>query len=357
MSNRIEHIDIAKGISISLVALWHSNVKVFFPELIEPMSLFRMPLFFFLSGVFFSYSQGLNGFLLKKTDALLKPYFATLLGLLFLSAIMNEKHLFWQFKGIFYGNGDTIVWPWKPLWFLTHLFALYCFAYVIYRYTNFENLSLYIKCSILLLGIFLGSWVMDVFWYIDVTMLNKTIELPGLPFSLDIILVSSAFFIAGKTVRDKVVNFTPNDVLTVFSFLGFLSVAVFSDAYIDLNKRVLINPGFAMIGSMCGIYIVIRVACFINNIDGLKKPFLAMGNGSLFILIFHASIYDNIYDSLVNYIEIDELVIFLSVVAFFASVTLPLLIKWLALRNDVIALLYLPVQSNRLWNRMREAYR
>jgi len=50
---RVEHIDIARGISITLVAMFHSHLKFSIPEVIEPMSLFRMPLFLVLSGVFF----------------------------------------------------------------------------------------------------------------------------------------------------------------------------------------------------------------------------------------------------------------------------------------------------------------
>jgi len=51
MNNRVEHIDIAKGISIILVALFHSKLKLFAPDIINSMGLFRLPLFFFLSGV------------------------------------------------------------------------------------------------------------------------------------------------------------------------------------------------------------------------------------------------------------------------------------------------------------------
>jgi len=63
MSGRVKHIDIAKGISIFLVALAHSThifaplvsskLIFYYQAVISPMSLFRLPLFFFLSGYFF----------------------------------------------------------------------------------------------------------------------------------------------------------------------------------------------------------------------------------------------------------------------------------------------------------------
>ena len=42
---RVEHVDIAKGISIAMVALFHSDLAFFIPAVVEPMSVFRMPLF------------------------------------------------------------------------------------------------------------------------------------------------------------------------------------------------------------------------------------------------------------------------------------------------------------------------
>jgi fucose 4-O-acetylase-like acetyltransferase len=62
MDGRVKHIDIAKGISIFLVAMAHgtpvfvplvsSKVIFYYQEVIGPISLFRLPLFFFLSGIF-----------------------------------------------------------------------------------------------------------------------------------------------------------------------------------------------------------------------------------------------------------------------------------------------------------------
>lgn len=45
------HIDVAKGISIILVALSHSNFIYFAPKFSSALALFRMPLILFLSGI------------------------------------------------------------------------------------------------------------------------------------------------------------------------------------------------------------------------------------------------------------------------------------------------------------------
>ncbi|WP_081365719.1 acyltransferase family protein [Alteromonas mediterranea] len=52
-TDRAKHIDIAKGISITLVVLLHSQLAPYIYFITEPLSLVRMPLFFFLSGFFF----------------------------------------------------------------------------------------------------------------------------------------------------------------------------------------------------------------------------------------------------------------------------------------------------------------
>jgi polysaccharide biosynthesis protein PslL len=53
MPQRIVHIDIAKGIGILLVVLAHNGLQAYAPFLHQFIYAFHMPLFFFLSGMFF----------------------------------------------------------------------------------------------------------------------------------------------------------------------------------------------------------------------------------------------------------------------------------------------------------------
>lgn len=54
MRDRIEHIDIAKGIGIIFVAFTHSKLTTYFPLVNNLQEQFVMPLFFLISGTFFS---------------------------------------------------------------------------------------------------------------------------------------------------------------------------------------------------------------------------------------------------------------------------------------------------------------
>lgn len=344
MTNRVEHVDIAKGISIILVALFHSKISSFSPDAMNAMGLFRMPLFFFLSGVFFSTSTDTLTFLWRKSDALLKPYFATLLIVFVFEGLFGEAHLSTQLVGILYGNGDTIVPKWGPLWFLTHLFLIYAFTYVIFRITNIQNKDVFFKCTFVVMLMVVGVYWIDTFWYLKISLFSEEILIPGLPFGLDIVFISASFFISGAFLRRKVIDFRPNLYVLFFSAVTFLMVAILTDAHMDLNQRVYTNPFFTTTGSACGIYAVLCFAFYLNKITIPRKIFLTFGQASLFILIFHIAIGSNVYAYLMGS-EIYDLEVWFAVFAFLISISIPLLIKCVVLKSRVLSFIYFPVKT------------
>ena len=78
MNKRIGFIDIAKGIGILLVVLAHNDLEAYAPFLHKVIYSFHMPLFFFLSGMFFRPETPFWQLIRKRFDSLLKPYFFTL---------------------------------------------------------------------------------------------------------------------------------------------------------------------------------------------------------------------------------------------------------------------------------------
>ncbi|MBQ6069876.1 MAG: acyltransferase family protein [Bacteroidales bacterium] len=78
---RIAYLDLAKGLCISLVVLFHATT--YFPiEMPADHALksMRLPLYFFLSGCFFKPYSGFIDFLKHKTNKLLIPLFFGLLS-------------------------------------------------------------------------------------------------------------------------------------------------------------------------------------------------------------------------------------------------------------------------------------
>lgn len=134
MTNRIEFIDLAKGICISLVVLLHV-----FGELsgviIQIMNLFRMPLYFVLSGLFFKTYDGLLPFIKKKTNKLLIPFFLTfsiivLPTTVFLNTLEGKTTTLYNlFIG---GAGKLNLGIDGAIWFLLCLFAVNIYFYLIF---------------------------------------------------------------------------------------------------------------------------------------------------------------------------------------------------------------------------------
>ena len=353
MNNRIEYIDIAKGISITLVVLFHNKIRMLYPEIIDSMSLFRLPLFFFLSGVFLSYLRDPKTFFSKKAEALLKPYFSVLFVLFIFEWLQGEPALALKFNGIFYGNGDTI--QWTPMWFLTHLFALYGFSYLLYRYGSFYKYPLTIRWACVVLFLTIGIYCIDILWLINVTVFDQAFELPGLPFSLDIILVTSAFFIAGNLLKEPITNFTPRKSLFSLALFSLVLITVFTDTHIDLNKRVFTNPLLATVGAACGIYIVLHLSFWLTKFGKVSKVFNIFGTSSLYILIFHSWISDKSY-LLLSSVSNDLIgPLSLSIVSLFVGILTPLLLKAVIERSSLLSLFFLPFKSNKLLQRMSHA--
>ena len=122
MKDRIEYIDLAKGICIFLVVLDHIANEGYFSAgdypLNEIFEQTRMPLYFILSGLFFKdYEGGIREFLLRKTNRILVPY---------LFFIILLRAVTWLVRNYtnFASTGADIAAIWGPLWFLRCLFFM-----------------------------------------------------------------------------------------------------------------------------------------------------------------------------------------------------------------------------------------
>jgi fucose 4-O-acetylase-like acetyltransferase len=231
------------------------------------------------------------------------------------------------------------------MWFLTHLFAVFCFAYVLVRLTGLQDRPAPVQWSVIALMLIVGSQSVTAFWDLRVSMSGEDIVVHGLPFNSDILLLSGAFFLAGSFLRQQVLVFMPNLTLLLLAVLGFAAVVLFTDAAIDFNRRVYDEPLFATIGAICGIYTVLVIAFCLNHIPGLRALILMYGRASLFILIFHVYIGGVAFKAMTKYgpFEADNIAVLL--VAFLASITLPVLIRRVVIGNAWLSTLYLPLNS------------
>lgn len=151
MKKRIEWIDTAKGICILLVVFNHVCIytglqkEIYLNYFNDFLTSFRMPLYFFLSGLFFkTYGGGLH-FIKKKINKLVIPFvfFYILSGILL--PLIYKHYLGGMLKGMI----DISLWERitdfyynccqntnGPLWFLLCLFEvnlLFCFLNILFH--------------------------------------------------------------------------------------------------------------------------------------------------------------------------------------------------------------------------------
>jgi len=193
---RIEWIDTAKGICILLVVLHHTSrfLKIDYPCAADFM-VFRMPLYFILSGLFFKSYSGFLDFLQRKVNKLIVPYlfFFTLGGVILPVLLFNLFDFrVWSYKdyGVealgFVFSEKIICNP--SIWFLVCLFEVniifYCIQ-LVSRLSSHRNLTyLLLSIGIGIVGLLLSYFSIN------------------LPYYLDSALSATPFFYAGWYMRN-----------------------------------------------------------------------------------------------------------------------------------------------------------
>lgn len=295
MINRDRKIDIAKGLGIILVVLGHGWFVHEQGELFRIIFSFHMPLFFLLSGVLINTNKSIRAFALDRADALLKPYFVVLIlfGLLktISSKYLQQGDVFDHanyFFGLMYATGNTIVWV--ALWFLPHLFITSLFSFSIIKTMKLNALgSLWLLAAAFGL-LLLGVVYIQFFWAPEVLSgpkLTGVSGLPGLPWSVDLVPVTAAFFIFGYLLNNKIKAMSFNAVQFIASVLIFSVCHYLYDETMDLNLRVYGDPIISSLQVVSGIFLLFNLALLLDKFDYPARLIAYIGSASIFILLFH----------------------------------------------------------------------
>jgi len=294
MSKRIDYIDIARGIGILLVVMGHNDFGAVSPFLYKLIYSFHMPLFFFLSGYFLNTAIGFWQFLKKRFNSLLKPYFFTIFLIYFFSISFGRVSFQTAIGRIvksLYGAGYYL--DWVQLWFLPHLFAVSLYAFFFYKTVGRINNRL-VRWLILLLTLFIASIYLHSFFPFNISVLGKGYQLFGLPYSLDLILLSGFFFILGSETR----TFQSEGLFSNIFFFFITGAAlillnIFFPARIDFNTRVYESFLINTVEAVLGILFILALSRQIDlRSTKLGSFFKYFGKISLIILIFHVPIQD-----------------------------------------------------------------
>ncbi len=344
-ANRHSIIDIAKGIGIITVVLCHSWLARENAELSRIVYSFNMPLFFFISGLFFNPNLDFKQLIYKKADGLLKPFFVVVISLFFLNLIFAQK--FDIPKNIFailYATGNTL--SWAPLWFLPHLFLVFVSAWILNKLIFSHLNNLFVKYILLLIILLIGILQIQLIWANPVNpfgIVNLDLErhnLIGLPFSLDLTLVSVSFFLAGHFLTKQTLNFKFNIYLATIALLSFLGLHYQFDQTINLSGREYGNTLVCTIQIIAGIYLVFSIAYLCQYVKKLSNLLIYLGASSLFILIFHYEPQRTLTGYLHYYFPENKFLF--AVISFVAAIVFSVAIRELTIRSTWLSKLLLP---------------
>ena len=83
LRKRVPYVDIARGIGIILVVIGHNDFSLIAPFAHKLIYSFHMPMFFFISGMFFKPDLPFLNFLKNRFHRVLKPFLAILVLIFF----------------------------------------------------------------------------------------------------------------------------------------------------------------------------------------------------------------------------------------------------------------------------------
>ncbi|GAB4505544.1 MAG: acyltransferase family protein [Anaerolineales bacterium] len=292
---RIGYIDVAKGIGILLVAMGHTGLSLVAPYLHKLIYSFHMPLFFFLSGYFFNPNPPFLTLLKRRFNSVLKPYFFTIF-LIYLTSVSFSNMGFVTALGrivkAMYGTGRYI--DWVQLWFLPSLFVTSLFAFFFYRLVlaRIENRAFR---WLVLLGLqAMAVYTLKTFYPFSFTLLGKEYELFGLPYSLDLVLLSGFFYILGDEIRQaSLEKWLENGWFLAGTGAALLALTWFFPPRVDFNARIFESFPLNTVESILGILFVLALSKYIElHTVRLSAALKYIGVASLFILIFHVPIQE-----------------------------------------------------------------
>ena len=298
MQQRLTHIDIARGIGILLVVAGHNWIVLASKgELYRMVYSFHIPLFFILAGTFFNSSKSFGVTLKERFQALLIPYFFTSIVVEIIALAFNfDLGLFVKSIGwVFYGTGTQM--RWVAFWFLTHLFLVSIFSWLVLNIFKKYNLGRLWQILTLLTLLTVGWLSIRSFWKMPVWGMKVN----GLPFSADLLLISSFYFMLGvlsqSQIKEREFRVMPLILLSAL----FLGIHALTDVTTDLNLRLYNNFIVATILAITGSFVVIEVSKYLARFAIAEKVLGYFGRYSLVILIFHSFFQDNLFVFLSEY--------------------------------------------------------
>ena len=281
LKNRINYIDIARGISIILMILGHVIGPGWKRNIIFS---FHMPLFVIVSGYFFKETENTKIFIKKNILKLVIPYlliiFVTNISIMilqktsFISMLIDTLKTIifsYSYKGEFLKNINVT--PIGVLWFMPTLLCSKIIFHILFKIKKLHK-------NILLLGI--------TSFFISATGYYLGIKKIWLPFSFDISLIFIIFMYVGYILNkynllNKIFNNNAMAVLIVIIWLIGVNLG-----NIELAVRHYPLGILSFITAILGTISIFKLSELIDKYLKRINTILAWyGKNSMYILCFH----------------------------------------------------------------------
>lgn len=275
-SNRIEAIDIAKGIGILLMVMGHTGFGGVFDKLIHT---FHMPLFFFVSGYFYrpDKTKDFRQYLLRQINLLIVPYLAFALFYELLHYLyVGEMSWGYFFKSLLSSNHNRIDVA-GALWFLMALFS----AKIVYSILD-HNIK----------GLFARTIVIGIISLSAMTFRRFDIYLPlGLDTALSMLIVIHLGYLLyvyrDRNFFHRLSNLSPWLLIAVLAL--FLISGLYNDHVIVRRNKYGIEVLY-FLSCMCGILLTMNISSLLSNagrcfLRKVKDMFAFWGRESIVFLL------------------------------------------------------------------------
>lgn len=280
---RIEWVDILKGLGILSVVWGHSGSKNAFY-----MFWFHMPLFFFVSGYLYRFKPQQTAFdyVKKKAKHLLVPYVFYLLLLTIMMVSIN----IWkgQTVGLFLNDnwkalllgGSLLEGVYATFWFTTCLFSVQ----IAYDYLC-RKLPSGIYRGMVVVACFLLAYWESRYWA------NSYV-----PWNLDVGLYALVFYALGHLFKKRQLLEKPNHRkiiigLSLLAFLGFIYLYTHKvlDYGLDMKHRQYYYFGTNLILPLVITLLLSQISMIVSRWTLLRNFLVLLGSAAMVIMYLHLS--------------------------------------------------------------------
>lgn len=271
---RIQYIDIARGLGIFFVVLGHNleNEMLSFKLIYS----FHVPLFFFLSGLCFNPNKykTIKEIATDKSKKLLYPYFGFGFISMVIYCIFKDDNIVALKCLLFANRYQMMEAPFNvPMWYLPCLYSVIIIFYFCYRH---------IDSKVLIVVLSIGS----IIGY-------TTVHHPVLPWSLDSAIHYLGYFAFGYYVKTKKVNKMTSRWICGISIFVFPLQLIYH--FYKFPLSFMGRYIFELIFAFSGIFILLAISKAISLLVPkcwFCKGLQYLGMTSLLVLILHTPIRD-----------------------------------------------------------------